>query len=300
MFNKPDLATHQKCRSLLQKAVRRGCPDLVGRTAAHLFDIEDKSWLPSITAVITFEECWQTALRWNYSPELIDIIDQLSFSSEVVKNKQAAGLGSLAYALTQDDRSVLDGHKLGDDILKVARGLDDPKKFISRLKDQSLDESSRILLESAQKGIKKASWPWDKAFVVAAAYLAVKDGVSSIEKSDIEIDIDNFPFWAAIDKHTEDGKQVLKKTAAELKQNQNRVSWCSFYFESAVLNEFQLSNWWELEMTWRLGKTGLSIDQGIDLWHLARPIVEEKLKLISAELKEHILSSSAPVQKRLF
>ena len=120
MFNKPDQTTHQKCRSLLQKAVRRGCPELVECTAAHLFDINDKSWLRQRTAVITFEECWQIAVSWNYSPELVDIIDHLSSAAKVVKNKQAAGLGSLAYALTQDDRSVLDGHKRGGEILKVA------------------------------------------------------------------------------------------------------------------------------------------------------------------------------------
>src|SRR5262245_39638861 len=57
-MRKPGADTHQECRSLLQKAVRRGDEGLVGMVTCHLEKAGDAAWLRGRAAVITFEECW--------------------------------------------------------------------------------------------------------------------------------------------------------------------------------------------------------------------------------------------------
>ena len=57
-MRRPNADTHQLCRSLLQKAVRRGCKDLVEATTRHLAEIGDYDWVRKRAAVITYEECW--------------------------------------------------------------------------------------------------------------------------------------------------------------------------------------------------------------------------------------------------
>ena len=50
--------THQDCRSLLQKAVRRGNHTLVAKVVDHLYEIDDIKWLKRRVGVIIVEECW--------------------------------------------------------------------------------------------------------------------------------------------------------------------------------------------------------------------------------------------------
>ena len=50
--------SRQACRSLVQKAVRRGNSLLVEKVASHLYAIEDHAWLRQRVVVITYEECW--------------------------------------------------------------------------------------------------------------------------------------------------------------------------------------------------------------------------------------------------
>ncbi len=44
-MHKANPNTHQDCRSLLQKAVRRGESDLVVKVVDHLYEIGDIRWL---------------------------------------------------------------------------------------------------------------------------------------------------------------------------------------------------------------------------------------------------------------
>ena len=57
-MHKANPNTHQDCRSLLQKAVRRGESDLVVKVVDHLYEIGDIRWLKQRVGVIIAEECW--------------------------------------------------------------------------------------------------------------------------------------------------------------------------------------------------------------------------------------------------
>lgn len=56
--------THQGCRSLLQKAVRRGEPTLVAKVVAPLYEIGDIRWLRQPVGMIIAEACWPLRGEW--------------------------------------------------------------------------------------------------------------------------------------------------------------------------------------------------------------------------------------------
>ncbi len=96
-MRKPNPQTHQACRSLLQKAVRRGNTVLTHKIAHHLHSIGDTDWLKTRTAIITFEECWPLGVNLSLTSDIKGIIDALLNVTQMVKVKDAAGLGVLAY-----------------------------------------------------------------------------------------------------------------------------------------------------------------------------------------------------------
>jgi hypothetical protein len=63
-MHKANPNTHQDCRSLLQKAVRRGESDLVVKVVDHLYEIGDIRWLKQRVGVIIAEECWPLMGKW--------------------------------------------------------------------------------------------------------------------------------------------------------------------------------------------------------------------------------------------
>src|SRR5438105_12776025 len=96
-MNKTNPETHQACRSLLQKAVRRGNQSLAYKVAHHLCDIGDINWLKTRTFVIVFEECWPSGASQCVPTNFDNLLDMLLNVAQAVKRKDAAGLGSLAF-----------------------------------------------------------------------------------------------------------------------------------------------------------------------------------------------------------
>jgi hypothetical protein len=92
-------------RSLVQKAIRRGCGDIAQRAFVKLNGMGDGAWLMTRIGVIAFEECWGSAVVLNGERDFLWLIE---FLSNVEKQKDAAGLGSLAYGLVEGDFSALD------------------------------------------------------------------------------------------------------------------------------------------------------------------------------------------------
>ena len=92
--------THQDCRSLIQKAVRRGNRTLVAKVVDHLYEINDIKWLKQRVGVIIVEECWPLIAEWELPKKLEEqqaaIRDVLSRAAVCAKFKDATGLGSLA------------------------------------------------------------------------------------------------------------------------------------------------------------------------------------------------------------
>jgi len=109
MFLKPPKAsTDPRVRSLLQKAVRRGFSHVVDHAVVRLNTSGDNTWLRSRTVVITFEECWPLAASLSVNRELSSKRSALLNVAKAAKQKDAAGLGAIAHAYHEGDRSMLD------------------------------------------------------------------------------------------------------------------------------------------------------------------------------------------------
>ena len=296
---KANADTHQDCRSLIQKAVRRGNSNLVAKVVDHLYEIGDKNWLKQRIGVIIAEECWPLLVEWELpnTPEAtIDLLSRVAWS---VKFKDAAGLGSLAYALSEGDTSVLSGSDEDDYIRRIGEAAKDPNQYWNRIISECSNDREAALIERAKKVYRKGGWPWDKALTQAAAYLAVTDGIPKPQKVDKSNGEEKFPFWAALDKHTPQGKTALRKVANQTRIPWRQLNWVSFYFESAIVNNLAPSRWWEKEREWRLSKAGLSVHKAQSIWTQAKPLFVELLQHESG-LLEQCIDNSTPNQLKLF
>ena len=282
--------THQDCRSLLQKAVRRGNHTLAAKVVDHLYEIDDIKWLKRRVGVIIVEECWPLIGEWELpkkrDEQQASIRDILSRTAVSAKFKDATGLGSLAYALSEGDDSVLIGSDEDADIKHVSAAIQREKKYWEWIISQCSSDSTNRFVKRASDAYRKGGWPWDRAFIQAAAYLAVTDGLPKLHiGSKAE---SKFPFWIALDKHTPQGKAVLSKAAKETGFPWRQLNWVSFYCESGMVYNLTPSRWWDREVKWRLGKVGLSLDEAKLMWAKARPIFMELLQDESKRLEQHI------------
>ena len=296
---KANADTHQDCRSLLQKAVRRGSSTLVAKVVNHLYEIGDVKWLKQRIGVIIAEECWPLLAEWELSNTPEAMTDLLSQVARSVKFKDAAGLGSLAYALSEGDTSVLSGSDEDDYIRRVGDAIKVANKYWKWVIAECSNDRETMLIQRAEKVYRKGGWPWDRAFTQAAAYLAVTDGLPKpqmVDKLDSEA---KFPFWVALDKHTPHGKVALRTVAKKTGIPWRQLNWVSFYFQSAVVNKLEPSQWWEKEAEWRLGKVGLSFHEAKSIWAIAQPLFVELLQRESVYLEQHI-GNSVPYQMELF
>jgi hypothetical protein len=283
---RPSVDTHQECRSLIQKAVRRGKDDLAGRVARHLQEAGDAAWLRGRAAVITFEECWPLGERLPQKPDLQESVETLKCVARHVKVKDAAGLGTLAYALSKGDETVVEGCPEDRDIRIVLNAIRRPKDFWPWAVKQASGDRQRALVDAAYKAYRGGGWPWDRAFMQAAAYLAVTRGVPQVAFAKHREE--EFPYWVALDKHTLTGKATLRETAKRLKASSQQVMWASFYCESAVVNESVSSYWWSREIRWRLKKVGLTLEMAQSLWQTARAIITDLLCSQAQALQQHL------------
>ncbi len=286
MMKKTSPNTHQSCRSLLQKAVRRRNIQLVEKVAHHLNDIKDTAWLKRRTAVITFEECWPIGAELRYPLIFEESLRILKLVAESVKMKDATGLGSLAYELSEGATSILTGESEDRHIKLVAKAINNPKDFWNwAIQASPVDGPLTQFVLNTKEAHRRGGWPWDLAFMQAAAYLAVTgEGSQVCEPSQTVLEC---PLWVALDKHTSQGKEALRKVAQSLKIPYRQLNWINFYCESALTNESTQSYWWSREVAWRLNGVGLTFEQAKDIWQEARVIVEETLKEDAEKLEGH-------------
>ncbi|HVB20561.1 MAG TPA: hypothetical protein VNG51_01265 [Ktedonobacteraceae bacterium] len=286
MMKKTSPDTHQACRSLLQKAVRRRNIPLVEKVARHLNDIKDTAWLKRRTAVIVFEECWPMGSELRYPLTFEESLRILKLVAESVKMKDATGLGSLAYELSEGATSILTGEPEDRHIKWVAQAIKNPEGFWKwAIENSSANGLVTQFVLNTKEAQRRGGWPWDLAFMQAAAYLAVtEEGSLVCEPSQTALEC---PLWVALDKHTSQGKEALRKAAQSLKIPYRQLTWINFYCESALTNESTQSYWWSREVTWRLNGVGLTIEQAKNIWQEARIIVEETLKEETRELEGH-------------
>ena len=275
-------------RSLLQKAVRRGYPDIVQKVVSILADYGDTSWVHSRAGVIAFEECWTCGyLLASGTPPIVT----LHKVATVKKNKDAAGLGSLAYAAVGGSSDAIETSIDPVSVKIVAAAIRRPDDFFNWAVSECQTESQLAIVLAAKRFISKASWPWDKAFMIAGAYLSCKGKAKIIEDSS-SIPTADFPYWVAVDKHTPQGKKALRQVALELGVSENILGWASFYFESSKLNEEISSLWWGNESRWRFETLGSSSEEAKKLWKEAAPKIESIVQAQSERLLRLVECSS--------
>ena len=274
------------CRSLLQKAVRRGSGHLTQKAASCLEEIGDFDWLTKRTAIITFEENWPLGAELGRisTPENTSLA--LMRATRSVKDKGATGLGTLALALSAGDLSVLSGESKDHPIIVVAEAIKRPSDFWQWAANKCSQECQRMLVETAHRAYQRGGWPWDRAFMQAAAYLAVTEGVPSAHLSQQHEEA--FPLWVALDKHTPQGKQAIHEAAWQFSISWQQLAWVSFYCESALTNESTTSSWWLKEIQWRLGQVSLTYDQAQTLWDRVRPVLIGMLEFETDALERYI------------
>ena len=287
--------THQDCRSLLQKAVRRGNHTLVAKVVDHLYDIDDIRWLKQRVGVIIVEECWPLIGEWELPKKVEEqraaIRAVLSRAAISAKFKDATGLGSLAYALSEGDVSVLTGSDEDADIKHVSAAIKREKQYWEWIVSQCSSDVTTRLVKRASDAYRKGGWPWDRAFMQASAYLAVMNGLPKLHA--FPKNESKFPFWVALDKHTPQGKEVLSKVAKEIGFPWRQLNWVSFYCESGLVDNLAPSPWWDREVEWRLRKIGLSFDEARLMWKKARPVFIESLRNESERLEQHLEVSTS-------
>lgn len=282
--------THQDCRSLLQKAVRRGESDLVVKVVDHLYEIGDINWLKQRVGVIIAEECWPLMGEWEL-PQNKDMRQEasqkiLSQAARYIKFKDAAGLGSLAYALSEGDDSVLSGSDDDTYIKHICAAIKNKDNYWKWIFSKCSCDMTKRFVERTSKAYRKGGWPWDRAFIQAAAYLVIMDGLPKLQLG-IKKE-SKFPFWVALDRHTPQGKVVISKLAKETGFPWRQLNWVSFYCESGIVYNQVPSRWWDREVEWRLGKVGLSLDEAKSMWKEVRPLFIKLLRDESARLEHHL------------
>ncbi len=285
--------THQDCRSLLQKAVRRGESDLVVRVVDHLYEIGDASWLKQRAGVIIAEECYPLMGEWELpsqkDAQLSALKEILSQAACHIKFKDAAGLGSLAYALSEGDDSVLNDSDEDTHIKHICAAIKNKDNYWKWIFSQCSCDKTMRFVERTSAAYRKGGWPWDKAFIQATAYLVVMDGLpKQLENKKETKEEAKFPFWVALDRHTPQGKVAISKLAKEKGFPWRQLNWASFYCESGIVYDQVPSRWWDREIEWRLGKVGLSLDEAKSMWTKARPRFIELIRDESARLEQHL------------
>ena len=103
-------------RSLLQKAVRRGNEAVVEKALKYLFSVDDTAWLKKRLFVIAYEECWTLGNELTAT----NLTKDYKKITKSVKNKNAAGLASLAWHCRNGDLDILQG-MTSEDIDNVNR-----------------------------------------------------------------------------------------------------------------------------------------------------------------------------------
>jgi hypothetical protein len=276
-------------RSLLHKAVRRGNVDLVLTTSALLqnFGSKEKRWYTGRAVILTFEECWPLGAKLVFKRRYHSKVAALVKVTQAQKAKDAAGLGSLAYALSKGDRSVLTGLPDDKHIRIITKALGRPDDFWDWIRSRAKADNHNILLENATR-IKKSGYPWEKAFLLAGAYLGIVEGVPDIKQS---MPSDSpFPYWIALDQQTPQGRRVLRDIARDLHIQLPQLIWTCFYFEGCITNSSLPSKWWQMACDWRFRKVGLRSEEAHLLWEPAKIQVMEALADDSRQLHNDLYS----------
>jgi hypothetical protein len=262
--------------SLLQKAARRGNVDLVYTTSAWIESLgqKEKNRYTAHAAIITFEECWPLGAQLAFNKRFHSKVAALVRVAGSPKARDACGLGYLAHALWEGDRSVLDGSADDKHIIILANALERPKDFWKWVDSQIRDPHQQNLIRNTIKYRNKGALK-NRAVLQAAAYLCVTVSVPDIKPAAPVTR--KFPYWVVFDRHTPEGLLVQRDIARDLHIPPQQLEWTSFYFEGSRCNDEIPSVWWEKQSRWQFQKIGMPMKEAHLLWDPIKPQIIQAL-----------------------
>lgn len=229
-------------KSVLQKAVRRGSVDALGRASTFIQEQPGgPRWLANRARLIAIEESWPMAGDLYYGESGLEHPSPLLACTLHSKQKDAAGLGELARALVAGDKTVLDLPS-GGQIRLVAQGVERPSDFWTWVK-KATPADRRSVVDVSHLVFRRSIHPGDQSMAIAAAYLASAGPLPTLRE--VGPSSTPFPYWVCADKHTALGAQVLDEVQSSLGMTYISLSNLIFFLEGAAVNVMEESPWWD-------------------------------------------------------
>ncbi|MDR3611040.1 MAG: hypothetical protein P4L27_10790 [Ignavibacteriaceae bacterium] len=278
----PVSITDQVMRSLLQKAVRRGNTTMVNSVLQYFIQTGQDKWLRNRLAVITAEECW---------PYLGSPTHDYITLTTAIKNKDAAGLGSVALAYKNKSYYVPPDAAT----VEVAELLERPNYFFENTRNYKLDYPQHKFMEKAKEAYHKSTHEGDKATALAAAYLVAKHGVPQVQHT-TQPTQPEFPIWVAFDKHTTLGGDAIIEAARSIGVDASSALWIAFYIEGSKCSNLAPSPWWDKYLQCRYYAHNISPEEAQDKWERLVPVLKDLLKNRVEDIKD-VLSRYSPVEE---
>lgn len=275
-------------RSLLQKAVRRGHSEIVYAASALIEQqsIRTEAWFEKRTAFIVFGDCWPLGAEIVFARKFHRMAAALIRVARAAKCRDATGLGFLAYALAKGDATVLTQDP-GDRIIRlIAKAILQPADYWEWISGQAADPPAAALIANARR-YRDGGRPHDGAVLKAAAYLALNGPLPEAQPAAAPPP-DAFPYWVVFDRHTDEGKRVLRDVARDLHLPLRQLEWCCYYFEGAVANAERPSSWWLRYCRWNFSRIGLLPEEAHLLWQPARDQIVAALAEESHRLQNEL------------
>ncbi len=256
-------------RSLLQKAVRRGHTEWVYAASALIENqaIHTEAWFEKRAAFIVFGDCWPLGAGLAFTRKFHSKVAALIRAAVATKYRDATGLGFLAYALARGDTTVLAQDPDDRMVRLIAKAVRQPADYWEWISSRPVDPPQAALIANARR-YRDGGRPHDSAVVKAAAYLALSEEfpcpAPALSRES------GFPYWVVFDRHTSEGKRVLRDVARDLHMPLPHLEWSCYYFEGASANADHPSPWWQRYCRWNFSRIGLNPEEARLLWEPAR------------------------------
>ena len=269
-------AVDDRFRSLLQKAVRRGHPELICTVSALIenLNIHSRAWFEKRAAFIVFSECWPLGREMVFTKRFPSKVAALIRVARAHKARDATGLGLLAYAFAKGDASVLNQSIDDRSVKLIAKATRHPADFWEWVSAQGADQRCQALVANAGR-YREGGRPHDKAVVQAAAFLAVSSPLP--DPTPAPAADAPFPHWVVFDRHTSEGKRALRDVARDLHIPLPQLEWCFYYFEGAAANAEAPSPWWRRYCQWHFERVGMREEEARLLWEPSRVQIADAL-----------------------
>jgi hypothetical protein len=266
---KEGVRVDERYRSLLHKVARRGYPEWIFTVGALMESMGPQAadWFETRTAAIVFSECWPLGADLVLTKGIPSKVAALVRLAGKQKNRDATGLGLLAYALEKGDASAAEELPDGKPLRWLTRALRRPSGFWSWAAKHAAAGDQSNLIQKALRS-RDAGRPHDRAVSIAAAYLALTTRPPDIRAAPAPDE--GFPFWVVFDRHTTEGKRALRDVARDLHIPLHQLEWSLFYYEGSRTNAEAESPWWRAYCRWHFRRNDLQPEESHLLWEPAR------------------------------